>query len=192
MKIIFATQNQHKLRELQEMLGSTFNLLSLNDLNYTDDIPETKETIAENASQKAWFVYNLFGENCFADDTGLEVEALNGEPGVYSARYAGENKDSQANIAKLLEKLNNHTNRNARFVTVISLIINQKEFLFEGIVEGDILYEKHGTAGFGYDSVFQPKGFTQTFAQMQAETKNKISHRGLAVKKLVDFLIQNK
>ena len=188
MDLVFATNNQHKLEELQAILGNKFRLLSLKDIGCDEDIPEEQPTLEGNASQKSHYVYNKFGYNCFADDTGLEIEALNGEPGVYSARYAGEAKSAEANMEKVLDKLAKINNRNARFRTVISLIINGKETLFEGIVNGEILKEKKGDSGFGYDPIFMPGGFDKSFAEMEMAEKNKISHRGRAVQKLVDFL----
>ncbi len=188
MKLVFATNNKHKLEELQAFLGDHFTLLSLKDINCFDDIPEEQPTLEGNASQKAFYVYNKFGMSCFADDTGLEIEALNGEPGVYSARYAGEDKNSDANMNKALEKLTKINNRKARFRTVISLVIDGEEKQFEGIVNGEILSEKRGSSGFGYDPIFQPEGFNLSFAEMELDDKNKISHRGRAVRKLVDYL----
>ena len=188
MDLVFATNNQHKLKELQAILGDEFRLLSLKDIGCEEEIPEEQETLEGNASQKSYFIYNKYGYNCFADDTGLEIEALSGEPGVYSARYAGEEKSAEANMRKVLEKMAKINHRKARFRTVISLILNGKEQLFEGIVDGTILTEKHGEAGFGYDPIFQPDGFKQTFAEMELSEKNKISHRGRAVQKLVAYL----
>ena len=188
MKLVFATNNQHKLKELQEILGSEFELLSLKEIACFEEIPEDQETLEGNASQKAYFIFNKYGKNCFADDTGLEIDALNGEPGVYSARYAGESKSPEKNMNKVLDKLSKINNRQARFRTVISLIINGKEKQFEGIVEGEILSNKRGIEGFGYDPIFKPKGYQETFAEMDMAIKNKISHRGRAVKKLVDYL----
>lgn len=188
MELVFATNNQHKIEELQEMLDKNIKLLSLKDIGCNEEIPEEQDTLEGNASQKSFYVYNKFGYNCFADDTGLEIEALNGEPGVYSARYAGEEKSAQANMDKVLQKLAKIKNRNARFRTVISLVIDGSEELFEGIVEGEILAEKRGGSGFGYDPIFQPNGFEQTFAEMNLTDKNKISHRGRAVEKLISHL----
>jgi len=188
MKIVFATNNQHKLRELQQILGNEFELLSLKDIDCFEDIPENSPTIEENSLDKANYVYKKFKLDCFADDTGLEIEALDGKPGVYSARYAGDEKDMEKNITKILSELQNKINRNARFKTVISLIINGKTHQFEGIVKGQIIKTKKGTSGFGYDPVFLPDGYEMTFAEMPSNLKNKISHRGIAVKKLVDFL----
>lgn len=187
-KLVFATNNDHKLRELKEILSSEFELLSLNDIGCTDDIPETGTTLEVNAAQKSFYIWDKYGINCFADDTGLEIEALGNEPGVYSARYAGEARNATDNMLKVLEKLKNEINRKARFRCVISLIIDGEEKQFEGIVEGKILNEKHGAAGFGYDPIFMPDGYSQSFAQMSAVDKNQVSHRGRAVKKLVDYL----
>ncbi len=187
-KLVFATNNQHKLKEIQHILGDQIELLGLKDIKCFEDIPETSETLEGNASQKAFYVYNKFGYNCFADDTGLEIEALNGKPGVYSARYAGETKSSEANMEKVLTEMNKINERKARFRTVISLIIDGKETLFEGIVNGEILREKKGDEGFGYDPIFQPEGYSETFAEMDLNEKNKISHRARAVQKLVDYL----
>lgn len=187
-KLVFATNNLHKLQEVKPLLANKFNLLSLTDIGFTEEIPEDFDTLELNASQKAWHIYNRFGIDCFADDTGLEVDALNGAPGVYSARYAGEHKNPQDNIVKLLAELNGVGNRKARFRTVISLVIGGNETLFEGVVEGVILTEKHGEAGFGYDPIFMPDGYNVSFAQMELDAKNAISHRGRAVSKLVSFL----
>ncbi len=188
MKIIFATNNKNKLRELQQILGNDFELLSLEDINCLEDIPENSPTIEENSFDKANYVYKKYKVNCFADDTGLEIESLDGRPGVYSARYASEEKDMNKNIEKILFELKNKKNRNARFKTVISLIINGNTHQFEGIIDGTITYKKQGNSGFGYDPVFLPNGYDTTFAEMQPELKNTISHRGIAVKKLVDYL----
>lgn len=187
-KFVFATNNIHKLREVAAIVGHQIELLSLNDIGCHDDIPETSETLEGNALLKARYVYERYHTNCFADDTGLEVEALGGAPGVYSARYAGEGHNSEENIKKLLHELEGKDNRKARFRTVFALIINGKEHLFEGIVRGEIIARKRGTSGFGYDPVFVPEGFTQTFAEMSDGQKNKISHRALAVGKLCKFL----
>ena len=188
MELVFATNNKHKLAELQAILGNRFHLLSLSDIGCNEEIPEEQPTLEGNASQKSFYIYNKTGYNCFADDTGLEIEALNGEPGVYSARYAGEEKSAEANIRKVLEKLTKINNRKARFRTVISLVIEGVEYQFEGIVEGEILDEKRGNSGFGYDPIFKPDGYYETFAEMNLAEKNKISHRSRAVEKLVDFL----
>ena len=188
MELVFATNNKHKLEELQAILGNEFTLLSLKDIACNEEIPEEQPTLEGNAKQKSFFVYDKYGYNCFADDTGLEIEALNGEPGVYSARYAGEEKSAESNMEKVLVKLDKINNRSARFRTVISLIINGKEIQFEGIVDGEILKEKRGDSGFGYDPIFQPTGFATSFAEMDLDAKNKISHRGRAVQKLVNYL----
>jgi XTP/dITP diphosphohydrolase len=166
-------------------MGNRIQLLSLKDIGCNEEIPEEQATLEGNASQKAFFIYNKYGYNCFADDTGLEIDALNGEPGVYSARYAGEEKSAEANMDKVLAGLLKIKNRNARFRTVISLVIDGIENQFEGLVEGTILNEKRGISGFGYDPIFQPEGFSKTFAEMNLTDKNKISHRGRAVEKLV-------
>lgn len=187
-KLVFATNNTHKLKEVRAMLGQEMELLSLRDINCHADIPETGNTLEENALQKAMYIKEHFNMNCFADDTGLEVEALNGEPGVYSARYAGgEGHDSAANMKKLLEKLKGIENRRARFRTVIALIRDGQTFYFEGIVNGKITTKLHGEGGFGYDPIFIPEGYEQTFAEL-GEVKNTISHRARAVEKLVKFL----
>lgn len=188
MNLVFATNNLHKLAEVQVMTGSIISLKSLEEIGCMQDIPETGETLDENALQKAKYVFDKYNENVFADDTGLEVEALNGAPGVYSARYAGPERDSQLNIKKLLKELEDETNRKARFRTVISLIINSEVYQFEGVVNGVIAERSFGISGFGYDPVFVPEGYKETFAEMSAIQKNEISHRGLAMRKLVDFL----
>jgi XTP/dITP diphosphohydrolase len=188
IEIVFATNNEHKLRELQQILGQQFKLLSLKEIDCFEDIPEESPTIEENSMDKAIYVFEKYGKDCFADDTGLEVEALDGRPGVLSARYAGDEKNMDENIAKVLAELEGKTNWKARFKTVISLIIDGKKHQFEGIVNGKIIKDKRGEGGFGYDPVFVPDGYEITFAEMDAAEKNKISHRGLAVKKLVDFL----
>ncbi len=188
MEFVFATNNQHKLKELQSILGERIRLLSLKDIGCEEDIPEEQATLEGNARQKSFYVYEKYGYSCFADDTGLEIEALNGEPGVYSARYAGAEKNPGANMDKVLKKLANETNRKAHFRTVVSLVINGEEKQFDGIVEGKILTEKRGNGGFGYDPVFQPDGFNLTFAEMNLNEKNSVSHRGRAVEKLVKYL----
>lgn len=188
MKLVFATANRNKAIEVEKLVPEHIRVMTLEDAGITEEIPETAPTIAGNALQKAKYVVEKCRLNCFADDTGLEVEALNGEPGVYSARYAGEEKNADANMNKLLEKLEGTENRNAQFKTVIALLINGKEYLFEGIVKGKISRAKHGEKGFGYDPVFIPEGYDKTFAEMELEQKNTISHRAIAVKKLVDFL----
>lgn len=187
-ELVFATNNPHKVEEIRCKLGDLFQIKTLNELGCHDDIPETSDTLQGNASQKSHYLYEKFGCNCFADDTGLEVEALNNEPGVYSARYAGIDKDSEANMQKLLQNLEGISNRRARFRTVISLILDGKEYFFEGIVYGTILTEKHGAEGFGYDPIFQPEGYSQSFAELTMAQKNAISHRGRAVEKLLEFL----
>lgn len=188
MKLVFATNNKHKLHEVQHLLGKSIELLSLNDIGCLEDIPENQPTIEGNAAEKSFYVYNKYGYNCFADDTGLEIEALNGEPGVYSARYAGDEKDPQKNIELVLQKLNKIKNRKARFKTVISLVIDGREMQFEGIVDGEILEERRGATGFGYDPVFKPVESTKSFAEMPLSEKNKISHRGRATQKLIEYL----
>lgn len=188
MELIFATQNQNKVEEIQEIMPPGIIVKSLKDIGCNDDIPETADTLEGNAIQKAQYVAENFGVNCFADDTGLEVEALGGEPGVYSARYAGENKNSQANMDLLLEKLQNKQNRKAQFRTAIALIINGELTTFEGKVKGDIRKEKSGDGGFGYDPIFEPEGRGVTFAEMDMVEKNKISHRGRAIAKMVGYL----
>ena len=187
-ELIFATQNQHKVQEIAAQINGTYEVKSLIDLAYTEELEETQETLEGNALQKVRFVANKFKTNCFADDTGLEVEALGGAPGVYSARYAGEGKSFEDNMDKLLQELGTETNRKARFRTVIALILNGKEYTFEGICEGNIINAKRGSQGFGYDPVFQPIGYEKTFAQMDIDLKAKIGHRGKAVAKLIDFL----
>ena len=190
MKIIFASNNEHKIREIKSILGDSFTLLSLSDLNINKDIPEEEPLLEGNALSKARYIHNATGMNVFADDTGLETEALNGLPGVHSARFAGESKDSSANIKKLLSLLDKAENRKAQFRTVIALIIDKKEYLFDGIVKGTIINEKRGVAGFGYDPVFIPEGKDQTFAEMDLSEKNSISHRARAFEKLREFLLQ--
>ncbi len=190
MKLVFATNNQHKLHEISHLLDGSFELLCLNDINCTEDIPENQDTIEGNASEKSFYIWNKYGLNCFADDTGLEIEVLNGEPGVYSARYAGEEKSAEKNIELVLQKLAKIKNRKARFKTVISLVIDGREVQFEGIVNGQILEGKRGKTGFGYDPIFQPEESDLSFAEMPLEEKNKISHRGRAVQKLVEYLSQ--
>lgn len=188
MKLVFASNNKHKVREISQILDNKITLLSLNEVNILEDIPEDEPLIEGNALFKAHYVHNATGLNVFADDTGLEIEALNGLPGVHSARFAGESKDSSANIAKVLSMLNGIENRKARFRTVIALIFESKEYLFEGIVSGTIIDEKRGEEGFGYDPVFIPDGKELTFAQMKLSEKNKISHRAMAFEKLKEFL----
>lgn len=188
-QLVFATNNQHKLEEVQSKVGNIFKITSLNEIGCEDDIAETGLTLDENASIKSAFIHQKFGLDCFADDTGLEIEALNNEPGVYSARYSGE-RDFVKNMNLVLFNLENNTNRKARFRTVISLILNKQEYLFEGVVNGNIRTAPQGNGGFGYDPIFEPDGYDITFAEMDLAEKNKISHRGIAVQKLIDFLNQ--
>ncbi len=188
IELIFATNNLHKINEVQHIIGNKFKIISLADCNFVSEIPENQNTLQGNALEKATFIYNNLHCNCFADDTGLEVEALNGEPGVFSARYAGNNCNSEANIEKLLKKLEGEKNRNAQFRTVIALIINNKQYFFEGIIKGQIIEQKKGITGFGYDSIFLPVGLDKTFAQIHVCEKNNISHRAIAVQKLANFL----
>ena len=190
-KICFATHNQNKVRELRKLFGDNFELLSLDDLGISEEIEETGTTLNENALLKANYVFNKYSIACFADDTGLEVDALNGAPGVYSARYAGEPANNERNIDKLLSTLSGNPTRTANFRTVIALVGMGSTQLFEGIVEGEIIAERRGVNGFGYDSVFLPKNFDRTFAEMDMQEKNSISHRARAVEKLVDFLNKN-
>ena len=192
MKLIFASHNEHKTTEIRQLLPPDIQLLSLNDLNYHDEIEESAATLEGNALLKATHVFTLFKLPCFADDSGLEVEALDNRPGVYSARFAGEPKNDDRNIAKLLDDLKESTNRSARFRTVITLILPTTSLSFEGIIEGEITHEKKGSNGFGYDPVFQPIESSITFAQMSMEQKNTISHRALALEKMISFLSLNK
>ena len=192
MKLIFATNNKHKLSEIKQLLSHKFTILSLNDIGIEEDLPENQKTLEGNAREKAMYVFEKYGENCFADDSGLEIEALGGRPGVYSARYAGRKRDAFDNMQKVLSEMKDIENRNARFKTVISLVINDEEKQFEGVVYGTILNELRGKDGFGYDPIFQPEGFSKSFAEMTAEEKNSVSHRGIAVKKLVEYLEQLK
>lgn len=187
MELIFATNNQHKLEEVQQLIGSKFHLKSLADIHCWDDIPETGTTFEENAGQKSKYIFDRFALNCFADDSGLEVDALNNEPGIYSARYSGT-RDSEQNMYLVLEKLGNSTNRKARFVTVISLLIDGKEYLFEGTINGQIAHRPSGKKGFGYDPIFIPDGYAITFADLDSSEKNRISHRARAMQKLIEFL----
>jgi XTP/dITP diphosphohydrolase len=191
-KLVFATNNRHKLEEIRSILDISYPIVSLNEIGCSEDVPETADTLEGNALLKARHVKTHYGYDCFADDTGLEVKALNNAPGVYSARYAGELKDSKANMRKVLRELENQSDRSARFRTVIALILGDKEYLFEGIVEGELIEEPRGNAGFGYDPVFIPCGYTETFAEMGADVKNKISHRAKAVEKLKAFLTDEK
>ncbi len=186
--LIFATNNRHKIEEVSAILDGVCNISGLKEIGCFEDIPEDMDTIRDNAMQKARFIFEKYGFNCFADDTGLFVKSLDGEPGVYSARYAGEECDSQKNIDKLLDKLKDKTERKAFFMTVVALIIDGDEYYFEGVVNGEILSERHGDGGFGYDPVFMPEGFAQSFAQLGMDEKNKISHRALAIKAMSDFL----
>lgn len=188
MKLIFATHNKNKLKEVKSLVPSSIELLSLDEINFNDDIEETADTIEGNAILKAKTIYEKTGINCFADDSGLLVDALNGAPGVYSARYAGEQKNDQDNMQKLLHELNDKPNRNAHFKTAMALIIDGKDYLFKGKIEGKIITEKLGTNGFGYDPIFVPDGYHETFAQLDSETKNKISHRARALGKLLEFI----
>ncbi|UPT70595.1 MAG: non-canonical purine NTP diphosphatase [Flavobacterium sp. JAD_PAG50586_2] len=188
MQLVFASNNKNKIKEIQLLLPETIQILSLEDIGCWEDIPETADTIEGNAILKANYITEKFGYNCFADDTGLEVEALNGEPGVYSARYAGEQKEANDNMNKLLDNLKDKSNRNAQFKTVIALNLDGKQTLFSGIIKGKIIEEKIGTNGFGYDPIFVAEGYTKTFAELTIEEKSTISHRGLAVKQLIAFL----
>jgi XTP/dITP diphosphohydrolase len=195
MDLVFATNNAHKISEIKKLLeqylhndNNLYKILSLKDINCFEDIPENSNTLEGNASEKSMYVYKNFHINCFADDTGLEIEALDGNPGVYSARYAGKERDFEKNMNKVLSELEGEKNRKARFRTVISLIIDGEEKLFEGIVNGNILEEKRGEKGFGYDPVFQAEGYNISFAEMTLDEKNKISHRAVATKKLINYL----
>jgi len=190
MELVFATNNHHKVQEIQSLVGDRITLLSLKDIGHEGDLPEEQDTLEGNAYQKAKYVFDHYGFNCFADDTGLEVEALNGLPGVYSARYAGSSKNSQNNINKLLRKIKDKQNRRARFRTVISLIINGTEKRFEGVVNGEIINDLRGEKGFGYDPVFKPDNYESTFAEMPLDEKNMISHRSKAIKKLTNYLLR--
>ncbi|WP_372746377.1 non-canonical purine NTP diphosphatase [Lutibacter sp.] len=187
LKLVFATNNANKLKEVQAML-TNFEIISLADINCFDDIPETANTLEGNAILKANYITEKFGYNCFADDTGLEVKALNNEPGVFSARYAGKENNAEANMNKLLTNLGETTNREAQFRTAIALNMNQKQYIFEGICKGQILTKKQGDSGFGYDPIFMPKGYKKSFAEMDMIEKGAISHRGKAIEKLVTFL----
>ena len=188
MKLVFATNNPNKLKEVQEMLSNSIEVLSLKDIGCFEDIEETENTLEGNARLKADHITNNYGYQCFADDTGLEVAALNGRPGVYSARYGGEYGNAEKNIQKLLIELHGEANRKAQFRTAIALNLENKQYLFEGICEGEILNEKIGIGGFGYDPIFKPSNTSCSFAEMNSEEKNKISHRGIAIQKLVTFL----
>lgn len=188
LQLVFATNNKNKLKEARAILKDKVDVVSLADIQCFDDIDETASTLEGNALIKARYIYEHYHQNCFSDDTGLEIPALSGEPGVYSARYAGEDKDSNANMQKVLDKLKDKDNRSAQFRTVIALIIDGKEYSFEGIVKGVITKEKHGNSGFGYDPIFRPEESSLTFAEMPLDEKNKISHRGRALEKLNEFL----
>jgi len=188
MKLVFATNNLHKLKEVQEMLSNSIEVLSLKDIGCFEDIEETERTLEGNAKLKADYITKKYGFNCFADDTGLEVEALDGKPGVYSARYAGEHGNAEKNMEKLLFELQNKSSRKAKFRTIIALNLRNKQYLFEGICDGEILNEKTGVKGFGYDPIFKPSNASSSFAEMNSEEKNIISHRGIAIQELVQFL----
>ena len=188
MKLVFATNNLHKLKEVQEMLSNSIEVLSLKDIGCFEDIEETESTLEGNAKLKADYITKKYGFDCFADDTGLEVEALDGDPGVYSARYAGEHGNAEKNMEKLLIELKNKSNRKGKFKTIIALNLTNKQYLFEGICDGEILNEKTGVKGFGYDPIFKPSNASCSFAEMNSEEKNIISHRGIAIQKLVKFL----
>ena len=188
MKLVFATNNLHKLKEVQEMLSNSIEVLSLKDIGCFEDIEETEITLEGNAKLKADYITEKYGFDCFADDTGLEVEALDGKPGVYSARYAGEHGNAEKNMEKLLFELKNKLSRKAKFRTIIALNITNEQYLFEGICDGEILNEKTGVKGFGYDPIFKPSNASCSFAEMNSEEKNIISHRGIAIQKLVQFL----
>ncbi len=188
MKLVFATNNLHKLKEVQEMLSNSIEVLSLKDIGCFEDIEETERTLEGNAKLKADYITEKYGFDCFADDTGLEVEALDGKPGVYSARYAGEHGNAEKNMEKLLFELQNKSSRKAKFRTIIALNLRNKQYLFEGICDGEILNEKTGVKGFGYDPIFKQKNASCSFAEMNSEEKNIISHRGIAIQELVQFL----
>ncbi len=190
IKLIFATQNIHKVQEINNILGKDFNILNLTEMGCLEELPETQNTFEGNALQKAQFVFDKFNQNCFADDSGLEIVALDNKPGIFSARYAGIEKNMDANINKILEEMNGIPNREAQFRTVIALIINGKNFIFNGIIKGTIINEKRGSNGFGYDPIFIPDGHLQTFAEMPLDQKNKISHRAIAIQKLKNFFIK--
>ena len=191
MELIIASQNQNKLVEFKKILGDKINLFSLSDICLNQEIPDNEKTIKKNAMFKAKFVNTQTGKNVFADDTGLEIDSLNGEPGVYSARYSGVERNSEKNIELVLTKLKNKSNRNSRFKTIISLILDGKSVNFEGVVEGKITEEKRGSNGFGYDPIFQPNGYASTFGEMSLKEKNKISHRSIAINKMVQYLKEN-
>lgn len=187
-KIVFATHNKNKLREVAALLSPVYDVVGLNDIGCTEDIPETAKTLEGNALLKSQYVFEHYGLDCFSDDTGLEVNALNGAPGVYSARYAGEGRNSEDNMTKLLAQLEDKEDRTAQFRTVVSLIVGGKEHHFDGIVKGCIVKERKGSKGFGYDPVFKPTGYDKTFGELGDEVKNKISHRAIAIRKLIHFL----
>ncbi len=191
MKLIFATHNKHKAQEIQSLVPSEIQILTLDDIQCFDEIPETSPTLEGNANQKMQFIIDHYNVNCFADDTGLEIEALNGEPGVYSARYAGEMKDPNLNMNLVLSKMNGIKNRSARFRTVIALYLNGEKYQFEGIVNGKITESKSGKEGFGYDPIFEPENCGKTFSDMNLQEKNQLSHRARAFAKMIDFLNQN-
>jgi len=188
MEIVFATQNAHKLIEIRKILGKSYTIISLSDIGCFDELDENHDTLEANALQKARFIYQNYHKNCFADDSGMEIDALNGRPGVNSARYAGKDKDMNANIEKVLDEMKGISDRKAQFRTVIALVLDEKEFLFDGVIKGSIINQKRGNNGFGYDPIFIPEGYNQTFAEMTLEEKNKISHRAMAVEKLKEFL----
>ena len=192
MKIVFATNNKHKLEEIKKISKGQLEILSLSDINCQEDIPETGDTLKENALIKAQFVKERFGLDCFADDTGLEVDALNNAPGIYSSRYAGPKCDPDDNMQKLLDDLKDNESRKAQFRTVIALIFNGEEHYFEGIIRGEIIQQKEGENGFGYDPIFKPTGYNKTFGELSDEIKNSLSHRAIATKKLVAFLLKQK
>ncbi len=188
MKIVFASNNKNKIHEIQSMLPENIQIVSLESIGCLEEIPETADSIEGNAILKANYITQKYGFDCFADDTGLEVDSLNGQPGVFSARYAGEQKNADDNMNRLLEELSNKSNRNAQFKTVIALNFKEKQYLFTGIASGEITLEKKGTGGFGYDPIFKPSGYEKTFAELSLEIKNEISHRGKATKRLIEFL----
>ena len=188
MNIVFASNNKNKIHEIQSMLPENIQIVSLESIGCLEEIPETADSIEGNAILKANYITQKYGFDCFADDTGLEVDSLNGQPGVFSARYAGEQKNADDNMNRLLEELSNKSNRNAQFKTVIALNFKEKQYLFTGIASGEITLEKKGTGGFGYDPIFKPSGYEKTFAELSLEIKNEISHRGKATKRLIEFL----
>lgn len=192
MRIVFATNNEHKLDEIKKISKGQLDILSLSDINCYEEIPETGITLKENALIKAQFVKDKYGIDCFADDTGLEVEVLGNAPGIYSSRYAGPNCDSEDNMQKLLQDLQDKGNRSAQFRTVIALLLNGEEHYFEGIISGEIIHQKEGTNGFGYDPIFRPVGYDKTFGELPEKVKNSLSHRAIATQKLVAFLLQQK